>query len=689
MNDKPGDEERTVYQPAGSGSEDDRAKGAEASNPAAVPPPPAAMPPPTPEPSAPEPSAPVTAKPNSDSQVAIGEVLNGIYKITGFLARGGMGEVYEAVNIHPPSERVAIKVMLQHLAKDEQVSAMFAKEAETLTRLHHEAIVQYRLAARDAEGRPYIVTEFIDGTSLEDMLGKLKLTDEEFASITRKLAAGLGTAHTLGAIHRDIAPDNVLLADNNPARPKIIDFGIAKDARENTATIVGDGFAGKLRYVAPEQLGEYGRNVGPWSDLYSLALTLRAVAAGKHSDMGGSPADAVRKRMSVPDLSDIPERFRPAFEMALQPDPADRPQSMAEFILRLDSADSFSSGNSFQPMARANEEKTTFAPSGTVPPIPDKKTGGALAALIGALPEGLGQNKLVLIGGGVFALVIALVGVLVLTSLGGDEEAPTRDPIAGALPSGDGASGAQGLDVGSPRFAQLAASAAANVDCAWLSYDGASGSTALFKGGAANPAEAQTLLATALEQGGARAPTLDFSNVVRFPAEACAAVNAMRQARSEQALISTPQSSYEASRQAIAVQGGQTLEEDSYAKALIQVANVGPDDEIALITFDTADGFFGFTKDRAETNMYVQFILGDARPNGFEVNYPAELADGRERGLIVITSPDPLPTSIINTTPGQNKDFDEGWAQQFLEGARTNGWKVDAVWFTVEDRQPG
>ena len=86
--------------------------------------------------------------------------------------------------------------------------------------------------------------------------------------------------------------------------------------------------------------------------------------------------------------------------------------------------------------------------------------------------------------------------------------------------------------------------------------------------------------------------------------------------------------------------------------------------------------------------MYVEFILGDARPTGFEVNYPAELVDGRERALIVITSPNPLPANIINTASGQTTKFDEAWARNFLQGASANGWKVDAVWFTVENRQP-
>ena len=369
--------------------------------------------------------------------------------------------------------------------------------------------------------------------------------------------------------------------------------------------------------------------------------------------------------------------------MALQPDPANRPQSMAEFILRLNSDSVSTGGDQFEPIEEPVEEKTTIA----LKPKESSTGGGGLLA---SLPGGLGQNKIALIGIGAVALVLLLVLTVVLTSFGGEEEVPSRGPIVDAAPdnTGEGSSPQRQLDVGSPQFARLAATAAANVECAWLSFDGASGSTARFKGGAANPAEAQTLLAGALESAGASSPALDFSNVVRFSQQYCPAINAMRAARSDQPLITTPQSSYEALRQSIAVDGG-TLEEASYAKALVQVQNVQPGEEIALITFDAAGGLFAFTQDRSETNEYIKFLQGDATASGFQVNYPAELSDGRERGLIVVTSPQPLPKSLINTAAGQNPEFDEGWANDFSQGARANGWKVDAVWFTVEDRQPG
>ena len=93
-----------------------------------------------------------------------------------------------------------------------------------------------------------------------------------------------------------------------------------------------DGFAGKLNYVAPEQLGAYAREVGPWTDVYSLGLTILAVAGGRDVDMGGTIVDAVDKRRAGPDLSPIPEQLRPLLERMVKPDPADRFRSMDEVV---------------------------------------------------------------------------------------------------------------------------------------------------------------------------------------------------------------------------------------------------------------------------------------------------------------------------------------------------------------------
>ncbi|MEM7666116.1 MAG: serine/threonine-protein kinase [Pseudomonadota bacterium] len=690
MSNDPGDDDRTVYQPKPEGStsggkpaaaEDDDRTRFEA---------PSSKPAPT---SAPEPAPatpPEPPKQRKDRQFEEGEVLNGIYKITRFLARGGMGEVYEASNIHQQQERVAIKVMLPHLAQDELVAAMFSKEAEMLTRLHHEAIVPYRMSARDEEGKPYIVTEFIDGPSLEDKLGKIELSDQEFADLAQKLAAGLGTAHSLGAVHRDIAPDNILLADGDPARPKIIDFGIAKDARENTATIVGDGFAGKLKYVAPEQLGEYDRNVGPWSDIYSLALTLRALAAGKASDMGGSLSDAVRKRMQVPDLSDLPPRFHSAFELALQPDPADRPQSMAEFILRLAEPFGGTSATGFAPIVTGDAPGAAAA--GDAAQKDKGDDDGALAKLQSALPEGLAQNKMVLIGGGVAALLLVVVAAVVIANLGGGAEPQTGDRAEqGQGGENVSASGSTEpttptqIAVGSPEFEQIAQAATGSVDCSWLTYAGDANGTARFIGGAANPAAAQTTLLSAIERAGAASFSIDMSDVIRFTPQSCAVLNALREVRSDRSLISTPQEVYEAKRQTITLGDGGTLPENNYARALVRIDNLQPGEEVALFQLDATEGVGTLTPNRQTSEQFAGRMLGNTTPNGFVLTFPVTFeGDGKQSyGVIAITGPSALPSNMI----GQGTAFDEAWATRFRQGAQANGWKADTVWFSVEDRQ--
>lgn len=655
----------------------------------------------SPAPSSAEPPIPVAKA--KKQQFAEGEVLNGIYRITRFLARGGMGEVYEATNIHQQSERVAIKVMLPHLAQDELVAAMFSKEAEMLTRLHHEAIVPYRMSARDAEGKPYIVTEFIDGPSLEEKLGKIELEELEFANLAQKLAAGLGTAHSLGAVHRDIAPDNVLLAEGDPSRPKIIDFGIAKDARENTGTIVGDGFAGKLKYVAPEQLGEFDRNIGPWTDLYSLALTLRAVAAGKHSDMGGSLSDAVIKRQQVPDLSAIPERFHPAFEMALQPDPADRPQSMAEFILRLgDIGNGTAHPTGLMPGMSVGAEKKASKPKPEKEKKekkPGKSKGLSLAKkpLDGDKPKtdgaitNLTKNPVVLIAGGVAVLLLLIVVSIVFLSSGsgGAPEGGEGDQVADGSgvsttpSSGSNSGGTASLD--SPKVQQALNKALADVECAWLTFEGASGGTAQFTGGAANPAAAQTKIISALEAVGAGSASIDVSNVIRFTDASCEALDAMREVRSDKALITSPQLVYEAEQQEATRADGALIQEGAIAKAVMRVDNVPSNHEIALLELNAPKGLNTLVPDRAQVESFVQAIKGNLTANGMVMPLlvPFEGPEKDSYAFIVVTSPKPFPSDII----ALDMKFDAAWTKRFRETAKANDWKVDAAWFSIENRQ--
>src|SRR5947209_102360 len=175
-------------------------------------------------------SWPATSLLGQDGQIRIGTVLNHIYRVDRLIGRGGMGEVYEGTNVSDAEERVAIKVVLQHLATDPNVQALFRAEARTLTKLAHPGLVQYRLLALEPQLNVlYIVTEFVDGPALSDVLSSINVTPDALAQFICRLASALAAAHALGKIHRDMSPDNVLLPHGVLDQAKIIDFGIAKD----------------------------------------------------------------------------------------------------------------------------------------------------------------------------------------------------------------------------------------------------------------------------------------------------------------------------------------------------------------------------------------------------------------------------------------------------------------------------
>lgn len=266
----------------------------------------------------------------------IGEILNDLYQVRRFIARGGMGEVYEGTEINT-GERVAIKIILPHLADDPKMQQLFLREARALTRLSHPGLVQYRVFANDRRlGVFYIVTEFVDGPALSEVLPKLNADAGEILALTERLASALQSAHEAGQIHRDISPDNILLPLGRLEQAKIIDFGITKTLAAGHTTIIGDGFAGKLGYISPEQLAESPDDetpvVGPWTDVYALGLVLLAVSRGQPVAMGKTLVEAVERRREVPNLTPLPAKLRPMLASMLAPDPAKRFRSMKDVV---------------------------------------------------------------------------------------------------------------------------------------------------------------------------------------------------------------------------------------------------------------------------------------------------------------------------------------------------------------------
>ncbi len=629
------DDDRTVFVPTG---------GAHSAPPTSTPPASATSAPP---------SGP--AQRAEAGRIQPGDVLNHIFEVKRFLARGGMGEVFEGCNI-TSDERVAIKVMLPALAADPNVQAMFRKEARTLTRLSHPALVQYRVLAQEPQlGVLYIVTEFIDGKNLCDVLGEVKADEAELTALLKRLAAGLNAAHALGAIHRDISPDNVLLEHGELAKARIIDFGIAKDLDPGSKTIIGDGFAGKLSYVAPEQLGDFDREVGPWTDVYSLALVILAVANGAGVDLGGSFVDAIDKRRKGIPLDAAPAGLRPVLGQMLQPNPAERLRSMDAVLAML-----------AQPAA---------APSGVARSIASKDAGSAKAAAVKPSdPTARGIPKAALATGA--AITLALIGGGAWFATRGDEETPAptvAPPATTAAPS-------------SPAQVTAAVTAAlSRIDCSWLDLASGGASrgpmTLKLTGVAGRPAEAQAAIAQVVAGTGAALEAADFSDVAPISASECSSVDAFRQIRASGAAhLSVPQRTFEMT----------TLGPDSAypgqtgARTVINLDLSGVRD-FALYGLEPSGAISALVPDRKTFDSLPKPGVPIADLGGGEYRFSIDANHAGWSGILLLTGEGGFSDALVTGAAGSHG---ADWPQRFAAAAEKGKWRSEMVWFKMVDEVP-
>ena len=220
--------------------------------------------------------------------LAPGTLLDGKYDIVALLGAGGMGEVYKAYHVHLGAYR-CIKVMKTSLMADDVYRQRFLREARLATQLHHPNVAVVHDFSILGDGTSYMVTEFIDGTTVRQWEGAngrfpLALAIE----VAQQVLAGLDYIHRRNLLHRDVSADNVMLAfdPDDHLVAKIIDLGIAKDVTNVSASPVATTqqgmFVGNPKYMSPEQLGELdeGEAVDARSDLYSLGVVLYEMLAG-------------------------------------------------------------------------------------------------------------------------------------------------------------------------------------------------------------------------------------------------------------------------------------------------------------------------------------------------------------------------------------------------------------------------
>ena len=202
----------------------------------------------------------------------------GRYVIERRLGAGGMSTVFMAKDtvLERP---VAVKLLAEHLADDEDFVYRFRREALAAAKLQHPNIVQVFDSGQDpASHRHYIVMEYVDGPSAADMLREHKqLGIDETVRLVRDACHGLDYAHRAGVVHRDVKPGNLLFA-KEMGTTKLADFGIAKAAEQTRITQVGS-VLGTAAYLSPEQAR--GEEAGPASDIYSLGVCAYQFLTGR------------------------------------------------------------------------------------------------------------------------------------------------------------------------------------------------------------------------------------------------------------------------------------------------------------------------------------------------------------------------------------------------------------------------
>ena len=212
------------------------------------------------------------------------------YTVERKLGHGGMATVYLARDTML-DRPVALKVLAEHLADDEDFRERFLREARLAAKFVHPNVVQVYDVGEDERG-PYIVMEYVEGDTLADELRRRgRLPSDEVIAIGIQLCAALDAAHAAGLVHRDIKPQNVLRRPDGHV--KIADFGIARSLAATSHTELGT-VLGTAAYLAPEQAR--GEQVTPAADIYSLGVVLYELLIGRTPYEADTLPELVLKR---------------------------------------------------------------------------------------------------------------------------------------------------------------------------------------------------------------------------------------------------------------------------------------------------------------------------------------------------------------------------------------------------------
>jgi len=271
-----------------------------------------------------------------------GTVIRGKYRVVRLLGRGGMGTVYLAEHILLGQQR-ALKFISSELSQDARFLKRFRHEAQAAIKLRHPNVVEVVDLDQAEDGSPYIAMEYVDGEDLRHALAAGAFPVERALAIAHGIAQGLGAAHAKGIVHRDVKPENVLLAggDGTPKTPKLLDFGIAAIQERATAITRTHGLLLTQPYAAPEQWqGMASDQLDGRADLYALGGVLYEMLTGQtpfranntegwmHRHLHEQPQPPSHIR---PDLANWPG-LDALVQRLLAKDREDRPKDVADLL---------------------------------------------------------------------------------------------------------------------------------------------------------------------------------------------------------------------------------------------------------------------------------------------------------------------------------------------------------------------
>jgi eukaryotic-like serine/threonine-protein kinase len=273
--------------------------------------------------------------------------IEGKYEILQKIREGGMGAIYKVRHRLLDEVRV-IKMMRPQLDADAEFKARFIREARVAIKLRHPNVAHLYDFTIGDDDVAFIVMEFIDGRTLEELLKAVGPPPLGLAiEIAQQSLRALGYLHSKGFVHRDISPDNLMLTEDPDGNPqiKLIDLGIAKVVGGADAHLTKTGtFLGKLRYASPEQFSAAGvPSADARGDLYSFGVVLYELLTGVHPILGSDPSSIIAGHLFRPPLpfdqtdpdGRLPPALRAAVMRALAKSPDERYASARELAQEL------------------------------------------------------------------------------------------------------------------------------------------------------------------------------------------------------------------------------------------------------------------------------------------------------------------------------------------------------------------